>query len=103
MKTGTVTAIYAVLGLALAASIVWAFGRMPFWEGVSAVTANPWGIVTLVDLYVGFVMLGLLAGLVERWPWWIWPMMLASFILGNVVYAAWALVRLRSLAERLRA
>jgi hypothetical protein len=65
-----------------------------------AVARNPWGFVTLVDLYVGFVMLGLLVGVIERWPWWIWPMLLASFALGNVVYAVWAAFRLRALAAR---
>jgi hypothetical protein len=96
----TIRIIYAVCGLALAAAIVWAFGQAPFWESAVAVARNPWGFVTLVDLYVGFVMFGLLVGVVERWAWWVWPLLGLSFVLGNVVYAAWGFMRLAQLQMR---
>lgn len=98
MSAGALRLVYGFGGLALAACIVWAFGQAPFWESAVAVARNPWGLVTLVDLYLGFVLLGLLAGVAERWPWWIWPMLLASLVLGNVVYALWGVIRLRRLA-----
>jgi hypothetical protein len=100
MSTGSLRLLYALGGVALAGAILWAFGQAPFWESAVAVARNPWGLVTLVDLYVGFLMIGLLIGVVERWPWWIWPMIVISFGLGNVVYAVWGVLRLRRLAAR---
>ncbi|MCU0884171.1 MAG: hypothetical protein MUC44_04360 [Beijerinckiaceae bacterium] len=73
------------LGFALlAGSIIWAFGRAPFWPAVAEITANPWGIVTLIDLYLGFLIfsivlwrfepsrplaIGLIAAASRCWRW----------------------------------
>jgi ABC-type Fe3+ transport system permease subunit len=84
---------FGIPGLVLAASIVWAFGEAPFWPSVAAVVANPWGVVTLIDLYAGFIMTGLLVAALERWRPFALGLMALSFVLGNVVYAAWAVFR----------
>ena len=95
---------FAVPGLILAAAIVWAFGKANFWDGVAAVISNPWGIVTLVDLYAGFIITGLIVAAIERWRPWSLGLLVVSLVLGNVVFAAWAVVRgaeeLRRLAVR---
>jgi cytochrome b subunit of formate dehydrogenase len=97
-------AAFAIPGLVLAAAIVWAFGKADFWASVALITANPWGVVTLIDLYAGFIMTGVLVAAVERWRPWVWALMAVSFVLGNVVYALWAVVRgaalLREVAGR---
>jgi ABC-type Fe3+ transport system permease subunit len=86
-------AAFAVPGLVLAASIVWAFGAADFWASFSRITADPWGVVTLIDLYAGFIMTGVAVAAIERWRPWAWGLMAVSFVLGNVVYALWAVAR----------
>jgi hypothetical protein len=97
-------AAFAVPGLALAAAIVWAFGKADFWASGAAIVANPWGLVTLIDLYAGLIATGTVVAAVERWRPWTWGMMAAAFVLGNVVYALWAVSRgaalLREVAAR---
>jgi cytochrome b subunit of formate dehydrogenase len=97
-------AAFALPGLALAAAIAWAFGAAEFWPSVRLIASNPWGVVTLVDLYAGFVFTGVLVAAVERWRPWAWAMLPAACVLGNVVYALWAVLRgaalLRAVAAR---
>jgi hypothetical protein len=92
-----IKAAFAIPGAVLAAAIVWAFGKADFWASVAQITANPWGVVTLIDLYAGFIMTGVLVAGLERWRPWAWGLMAISFALGNVVYALWAVVRGASL------
>lgn len=93
---------FAIPGIALSAAIVWAFGKADFWASVVQVTANPWGVVTLVDLYAGFIITGVIIAAIERWRPWAWGMLALALVFGNVVYALWGVVRgakiLRSLA-----
>jgi hypothetical protein len=99
-----IQAAFAIPGLILAASIVWAFGKADFWASGAAIIANPWGVVTLIDLYAGFIMTGVLVAAVERWRPWTFGLIALSFVLGNVVYAVWAVLRgaalLRAVAAR---
>jgi hypothetical protein len=95
---------FAIPGLILTAAIVWAFGKADFWSSVALVTANPWGVVTLIDLYAGFIITGVIVAAIERWRPWAWGMLVVSFALGNIVFAAWGVLRgaqlLRQLALR---
>ena len=84
---------FAIPGLVLAAAIIWAFGAADFWSSVALVVANPWGVVTLIDLYSGFIITGVIVAAIERWRPWAWGLLAASFVLGNVVFAAWGVVR----------
>ncbi len=47
------------LALALTALIGWASWRGDFGAEFAAITAMPWGQVTLADLYLGFFIYGL--------------------------------------------
>jgi hypothetical protein len=94
-------AAFAIPGLILAAAIVWAFGKADFWASGAQIIANPWGVVTLIDLYAGFIMTGVLVAAVERWRPWAFGLMVVSFVLGNVVYALWAVLRGASLLREL--
>ena len=80
-------------GLILTALIWWAIETGNFGAAGDWLFNHPWGIVTLVDLYLGFVMFALVIGLVERsWPsrlFWILPI----FVLGNVWSALWLILR----------
>jgi hypothetical protein len=91
--------IAAAAGLVLLAAILWAFGAAPFWPSVAHVVANPWGVVTLVDLYAGFVLFGLLIAAIERRVLIPLALTLLAFGLGNLVFAAWLVWKLPRLIE----
>jgi ABC-type Fe3+ transport system permease subunit len=95
---------FAIPGIVLAAAIFWAFGKADFWASGAAIIANPWGLVTLIDLYAGFIITGLIIAAIERWRPWAFGMLVVSLVLGNVVFAAWGAVRgaklLNGLANR---
>ncbi|WP_339831093.1 DUF1475 family protein [uncultured Parvibaculum sp.] len=93
----------AVLGLVFAGAIIWGFVAGGSVVPVLAMMlAEPWGVVTLADLYLGFV---LVAGLVvllepERRAGVLWG--IAIVLLGNVITAAWIVIRLPHVLARLR-
>lgn len=93
----------ALSGLVLTGSIIWAGFIMdsPLTTGFAAVTAEPWGWVSLIDLYVGFVLFAILIAVIER-RWWVAALWIAPLpFLGNVVAALWIVVRLPMLIRRL--
>lgn len=101
-----VRAAIGIGGLALLGMIFWAaFAKVDlhggFAEQFSVVTALPWGVVSLVDLYLGFFLFATLVFLTERSllraALWAAPV----FLLGNVWAAAWFVLRLPALAQRL--
>ncbi len=105
-------AVIAALGLALAYYIFAEITGDPVWripgEGgfaseLNRFMATEWGVVSLVDLYVGFFIFAVIILAFERKLWvglaWAVPV----FFLGNIVTAAWAVVRLPALLKRLRA
>ena len=84
--------IYLVLGLALTAAIIWAISGGDFWKEGAALLSMRWGVVTLVDLYVGFAVAGLFFALLERPPVAV-GLFLVTLVLGNVVPCAWIIWR----------
>ncbi len=90
--------------LALVVAIVWAIGADGRSTGaiIGEMLSKPWTVVTLVDLYAGFVLIAVLVCLFEKsWParlFWAAPL----FLLGNVWAAAWLVFRLPEIARRLR-
>ena len=63
--------------------------------------ADPWGLVALVDLYLGFVLIAVVMAFFERGAvavLWIVPV----FVLGNVWAVVWLVVRWPELARCLR-
>ena len=91
----------ASLGLA----IFWAMGADGRGLGVvlGEMTSDPWTIVTLIDLYLGFFIAAAIIVLFERrllvGLLWAAPI----FVLGNVWTAIWFIFRLPEMARRLRA
>lgn len=102
--------IVALLGLGLLVAIVWAsLNSQSYPEGLdgnlfeqgSVILALPWGLVTMVDLYVGFAFFAVIVYLTEK-RWWVaaaWSLPL--LFLGNVWAAVWLVLRLPVLHERL--
>lgn len=84
----TVRIASGLLFLVLAVSIVWAFKAAPFWESFGVISANPWGKVTLIDLYTGFFFAAVVIGIVDGlWVGIVCFVLLC--VLGNVVSLAW--------------
>jgi len=92
----------AVLAAGLTGLIVWAMGAGEglFVEG-GVITGLPWGVVTLADLYLGFILISLVIFLAEPNKLvalaWIVPI----FFLGNVWSGLWLVLKAPELARRL--
>ena len=99
-------AVIGILGLALLGLVIWAAFAMPelhgsFLDQFSVVTTLPWGIVSVADLYVGFVFFSVIVFLTER-SWMVaalWAVPI--FVLGHVWSAVWLVIRLPHLAKQL--
>ena len=93
---------YAALGICLAGLIAYAIRSGDFWHEGDWLTSNPWGIVTLADLYLGLVISGAFIAFFERtWIALLWIVPLP--FLGNVWTIVWFVLRLPELRRRLRA
>lgn len=92
------------VALAMAAAIVYGILAGGFSDGLSSLLDAPWGRVTIIDLYLGFVLFG----------WWIWyrersaarsvPWWIALALGGNLtagIYLVWASRRAGSMDELL--
>ncbi|MEM8935054.1 MAG: DUF1475 family protein [Pseudomonadota bacterium] len=89
---------------ALLASFAWAWGLDDRGLGpvLSEMVSKPWTVVTLIDLYLGFLLCAIVVFLFERNKLVAIAWCVPIFILGNVWTAAWFLIRLPELARRLR-
>ena len=86
--------LLCAMGLALlTGSIIWAFSLAPFWPSVAAITANPWGVVTLVDLYLGFFIFAVVIARFEPSRAVAVSLIALMPILGNVVPLGWLIWR----------
>lgn len=72
---------------------VWAQGREPLWHGLQAIMQQPWGVATMLDLYVGLLIFGSWIALTEPRrsliPLW-WVLLL---FFGNIVSLVYLLRR----------
>ncbi len=97
--------IFLFIGAGLfVAAIYWAMGADGRGLGVvlMEMTSEPWTVVTLIDLYLGFILGAVVVFLFERsWVarlFWAAPI----FFLGNVWMALWLIARLPEIARRFR-
>ena len=84
-----VAKILAVIGLlAMTAALVNGFVNGNFGLDGGELLANPWGVVSFVDLYVGFILFSLWIGFREKKPFsaivWILLMMVLGFFTGSL-------------------
>ena len=94
MLRATVIVCGILLGLLLAA-IGTASTQTSVWEGLCHVAADPWGIVTLMDLGVGLVFVAVWITIVEPRPLWAAAWVIALLLLGNVVTLIFLIWRTR--------
>lgn len=90
-----VTKFVAFLGVvAMSAVLVYGFGAGDFLIDGGEILSNPWGIVSLVDLYTGFILFSLWIVYREKsivaMIIWVAAMMVFGFLTGAiyVLYAA---------------
>jgi hypothetical protein len=92
MKIAKAFGILAIV--AMSAVLFYGFTVGDFFEDGSLILANPWGIVSLVDLYTGFVLFSVWVVYRERYwyasvVWVILTMIFGAFIFGvYILYAA---------------
>ena len=91
----------AIMALGLAGLIVVAVADGSFSEAGRWLTSEPWGLVTLADLYLGFVLAAIVIWLCEARPLTALVWILPIPVLGNVWTVLWFLIRLPHLRERL--
>lgn len=84
----------ALAAAALLVAIAWAAGEVSISDSFARIIADPWGVVTLVDLYAGFVLIAIIIAYVEPLRWVAVLAVIATPVLGSLVPAAWLLVRL---------
>lgn len=99
--THPIRLILIVLAIAFTGLIGWASVRGDFGAEFAAITAMPWGRVSLADLYLGFVLYGLAVWVVEHdlktRLFWALPII----FLGNAWSLIWVAVRWKQILARL--
>lgn len=99
-------AAIAVLALALLGIIIWAATAMQdlhggFLDQAQVLLTLPWGVASVADLLIGFVLFAVLVFLTER-SWLVAALWAAPvLVLGNVWAAIWFIIRLPHLAKQL--
>ena len=88
--------IFATLCIVLIALIIWASLEKSVIEIFRVMFAERWGIVTLLDLYGGFLVACIWISVLERRVMRILPWIAAMMLLGNLATAAYVLWRLRN-------
>jgi len=91
-----------ILAIAFTALIGWASVRGDFGAEFAAITAMPWGQVSLADLYLGFLLYGFAVWVVEKdlktRLLWAVPVI----FLGNAWSLVWVAVRWPQIMARLK-
>ena len=94
--------LFAVLAAGFAVLIVWAALTADFAASFAIITADPWGVVSLADLYLGFVLFAAIIVAVDGARAASIGWVVALMVLGNLVAAVWLILRLPALVRRLR-
>ncbi len=99
----TVIRIFALLGgLVLLGLIVWAAGAagQSLGEAIAWLISNPWGVVSLADLYLGFFFMAVLIWLLEPNKVIALAFIAPLPFLGNVWAAVWVAWRLARVVQK---
>jgi len=91
----------ALGGLALLALIVWAVltAGQSLTEAIAWLVSEPWGVVSLFDLYLGFFLIAVLIWVLEPNKAIALAFILPLPVLGNVWAAVWVAWRIASVVR----
>lgn len=90
-----VFALAVICGIAMAAALVYGFGIGGGWSEVRVLMGYPWFVVSLVDVYVGFIFFACWIALRERvLPSIIWIVLLMT--LGNIIACLYVIYALKT-------
>ncbi len=92
-RSPLLSAVLLLAAAILLAAIVWASGAASLSESFSKMIADPWGVVTLIDLYGGLLAAAAIILLVEPDRRIAIPAAIALPFLGNLVLLVWLAVR----------
>ena len=95
-----VRVLFMLAATVLGGLIVWASLQASIGTSFLRMIDDPWGVVTLTDLSLGFLAAATVIWLAEGRRALVW--IAALFVLGNVVTAVWLARRLPDLAPALR-
>ena len=85
---------------AFGALVVWAIAQGGGGEALNFLLTEPWGLVTLADLYLGFVLISVVIFIVEEDKRIAALFILPLFLLGNIVSAVWLAWRFMRITRR---
>jgi hypothetical protein len=88
-----IRAILLAAAAALLCAILWAATKANLWTSFGSIIADPWGIVTLVDLYSGFLFAAVLIWLTEPRRSLAIGLVALTLVLGNIITLAWLALR----------
>lgn len=94
------TVLPALIGTPLLVLGAWAFLVGDASATIDFLTSTPWGIAITTDLYTGFALFGVLVWHLERNAVRAIAWMLPTLVLGNVVFALYLALHLRTIAAR---
>ena len=98
--TNVLRIVLAAGGAALAGVIFWAMQVGDSRAAIAWLLSDPWGIVSMADLYLGFAISAAIIFTFERNKLLGAAIGLSIFVVGNVLAAAWVAWRLGELARR---
>ena len=81
-----------LVALILAVAILWAMGEKSIGASFAEMIRDPWGVVTLIDLYAGFIAFALVLAYFEK-PWVAVLLFVLMCGLGNLVSLGWLALR----------
>lgn len=95
--------LFASLAAILVGAIIWAWGADDRGLGpvLAEMLSEPWTIVTLLDLYLGFVITSLVIIAFEDRLWKGVLFAAPTFLLGNFWPVIWLMLRMPALLKRL--
>ena len=91
--------VLAILGLTLVGLIAWAISGQTFMSEGAWLVSHRWGIVSLADLYLGFILIGVLIWLFEPNKLIALVFILPLPFLGNIWSVIWVIWRVPGLIK----
>jgi len=86
-------ALAATLLIVMLAALAYGFTAGDGWSELQTLLGYPWFVVTLIDIYVGFILFAVWIGFREKpLPAALW--IVALLLLGNALAALYALIAL---------